>query len=70
VLQIHINIIFISIKKSIELDLSKGQLAAMLGTISETLLRVFSKLSREGAIEVDGFKVKPIDRERLNILVE
>jgi CRP-like cAMP-binding protein len=54
--------------ETVELDLTKGQLAARLGTIPETLSRVFSKLSREGAIEVDGSKVKLLDRKRLNDL--
>ena len=34
--------------ETVELDLPKGQLAAKLGKIPETLSRVFSKLSREG----------------------
>jgi CRP/FNR family transcriptional regulator, dissimilatory nitrate respiration regulator len=54
--------------QTVELDLSKGQLAAKLGTIPETLSRVFSKLSREGAITVDGSKVTLCDRKRLNDL--
>jgi CRP/FNR family transcriptional regulator len=54
--------------ETVELDLSKGQLAARLGTIPETLSRVFSKLSREGSIEVDGSKIKLLDRKRLNDL--
>lgn len=53
----------------VELDLTKGQLAAMLGTIPETLSRVFYKLNREGLIEIDGSKVKLLDREALNKLV-
>jgi CRP/FNR family transcriptional regulator len=54
--------------QTVELDLPKGQLAAKLGTIPETLSRVFSKLSREGAIAVDGSQVKLRDRNRLNDL--
>lgn len=54
--------------ETVELDLPKGQLAARLGTIPETLSRVFSKLSREGLIEVDGCKVKLLDLQRLNQL--
>ena len=53
----------------VELDLTKGQLAARLGTIPETLSRVFAKLSRDGLIEVDGNKVKLLDLPRLNQLV-
>ena len=52
----------------VELDLPKGQLASRLGTIPETLSRVFAKLSREGLIEIDGAKVKLLDLSRLNQL--
>jgi CRP/FNR family transcriptional regulator len=55
--------------ETVELDLSKGQLAARLGTIPETLSRVFAKLSREGLIEIEGCNVKLLDRSRLNQLV-
>lgn len=55
--------------ETIELDLSKGQLAAKLGTIPETLSRVFSKLTNEGLIEMDGYTVKLLDLKRLHQLV-
>ena len=42
----------------IKLDITKGQLAALLGTIPETLSRVFAKLSQEGLIEIDGSVIK------------
>jgi CRP/FNR family transcriptional regulator len=54
--------------ETVELDLAKGELAARLGTIPETLSRVFSKLSRQGAIKVDGSTVKLLDRQRLHNL--
>lgn len=38
----------------VKLDITKGQLAALLGTIPETLSRVLAKLSQEGLIEIDG----------------
>ncbi|MBD2294905.1 Crp/Fnr family transcriptional regulator [Anabaena sphaerica FACHB-251] len=41
----------------IELDLPKTQLAALLGTVPETLSRAFYKLSQEGKIEVNGTKI-------------
>ncbi|MCU0549343.1 MAG: Crp/Fnr family transcriptional regulator [Leptolyngbya sp. Prado105] len=53
----------------VELDLPKGQLAARLGTIPETLSRVFAKLSREGLIEIEGSQVILRDVDRLNQLV-
>jgi CRP-like cAMP-binding protein len=52
----------------VTLDLNKGQLAAMLGTIPETLSRVLYKLSSEGAIAVNGNTIQILDRERLKQL--
>lgn len=49
----------------IELDLPKGQLAALLGTIPETLSRAFYKLGQEGIIEMNGTTIRLCDRERL-----
>lgn len=51
---------------TVVLDLPKGQLAAKLGTIPETLSRTLAKLSQEGLIEVNGSQVKLLDRDRLN----
>ena len=39
---------------SVTLPLSKGQLASLLGTIPETLSRIFNKMSSQGLIEVQG----------------
>lgn len=50
---------------AIELDLSKGQLAAFLGTIPETLSRTFAKLVRANLIEIDGARIEIRDREGL-----
>lgn len=36
------------------LDIPKGQLASLLGTIPETLSRIFSRMTEEGLIRVDG----------------
>lgn len=52
----------------VDLDLPKGQLAAMLGTIPETLSRVFAKLSRDGLIELEGSQVKLLNLLRLQEL--
>jgi len=49
----------------VELDISKGQLASLLGTIPETLSRIFAKMSDEGLIQVNGKKISLLDRERL-----
>jgi len=49
----------------VELDISKGQLASLLGTIPETLSRIFAKMSEESLIEVNGRKIKLLDRKGL-----
>lgn len=49
----------------VELDISKGQLASLLGTIPETLSRIFSKMSDEGLILVNGRKISLLDRQGL-----
>ena len=51
----------------IELGISKGQLASLLGTIPETLSRIFSKMSEEGLIEVDGRTIRIVDRDALSM---
>jgi len=38
----------------VELQISKGQLASLLGTIPETLSRIFARMSDEGLIRVEG----------------
>jgi CRP/FNR family transcriptional regulator len=47
------------------LDIPKGQLASLLGTSSETLSRIFSKMSEEGLIRVEGKTIHILDSERL-----
>jgi CRP/FNR family transcriptional regulator len=54
----------------IELTISKGQLASILGTIPETLSRIFAKLSGRGLIRVDGRKITLLDRNGLEDLAE
>jgi CRP/FNR family transcriptional regulator, dissimilatory nitrate respiration regulator len=49
----------------VELDLPKGQLAALLGTIPETLSRSFYKLSQEGMIAINGTTIHLCDRQQL-----
>jgi CRP/FNR family transcriptional regulator len=52
-------------EESVELEISKGQLASLLGTIPETLSRIFAKMSDEGLIAVDGKKIRIFDRAAL-----
>ncbi len=49
----------------VELDISKGQLASLLGTIPETLSRIFAKMSEQGLIQVNGRKIILLDRQGL-----
>ena len=41
-------------RSQVVLDISKGQLASLLGTSPETLSRIFAKMTEEGLIEVRG----------------
>ncbi len=50
---------------SVDLEISKGQLASLLGTIPETLSRIFAKMSEEGLIEVVGRRINILDRQGL-----
>lgn len=56
--------------EDVELDMTKTQLAAFLGTIPETLSRVFAKMSQDGLIAIDGSRIKLLNRERLKVLAE
>lgn len=55
---------------TVVLDLPKTQLAAQLGTIPETLSRVFGKLTREGLMALDGNQVTILDRRGLQQLTQ
>jgi CRP-like cAMP-binding protein len=50
------------------LKISKGQLASILGTIPETLSRIFAKLSGQNLIRVEGKKIIVLDRAGLEDL--
>ena len=52
----------------ISLPISKGQLASLLGTIPETLSRIFTKMSSKNLIEVSGREIKLLDRTGLDDL--
>ena len=56
--------------EAVTLEISKGQLASMLGTIPETLSRIFAKLSGQGLINVQGPKIALLDREGLEDLAD
>jgi CRP-like cAMP-binding protein len=54
----------------LELDVPKGQLAGMLGTIPETLSRILAKMVKQGLIESEGPRIRIVDREELKELAE
>ena len=47
------------------LPISKGQLASLLGTIPETLSRIFAKMAGQGLIAVSGRNIRILDRAGL-----
>ncbi|HMK61092.1 MAG TPA: Crp/Fnr family transcriptional regulator [Dissulfurispiraceae bacterium] len=53
---------------NVELDITKGQLASLLGTIPETLSRILGRMSGQGVISVHGRKLRIIDRGALEDL--
>jgi CRP/FNR family transcriptional regulator, dissimilatory nitrate respiration regulator len=58
-------------KKMLTLDISKNQLAALLGTIPETLSRVLARMAAENLIETSGQRrFRILDRNGLKELAE
>ena len=57
-------------KGRVELKISKGLLANVLGTIPETLSRIFAKLSDMGLIRVNGPVIHLLDEEGLADLAD
>jgi CRP/FNR family transcriptional regulator len=55
---------------SVSLNISKGQLASLLGTIPETLSRIFSRMNRQGLIEVSDRTILLLDLNRLEELAQ
>lgn len=68
------HLLFLSEKQSagdhLKLEISKTQLASLLGTIPETLSRMLSKLQREGFIAIEGARITIVDRGGLAGLAE
>jgi CRP-like cAMP-binding protein len=50
------------------LDIPKGLLASLLGTIPETLSRILAKMVKEGLIKSNGPRIKIVDRAGLQEL--
>ncbi len=55
---------------SVMLNISKGQLASLLGTIPETLSRIFARMSSQHLIEVKDRNIRFLDRSGLEELAE
>ena len=53
-----------------ELDIAKSQLASLLGTIPETLSRIFTRLSQKELVNIQGPKMVILDRMGLEDLAE
>jgi CRP/FNR family transcriptional regulator len=51
-----------------ELEIAKGQLASLLGTIPETLSRMLAKLVKEGLIQSNGPRIKIMEKAGLQEL--
>jgi len=50
------------------LEISKNQLAGLLGTIPETLSRILARMGKEGLIKSSGRQIKLLDRKGLEEL--
>ena len=57
-------------RDSVKLHISKGQLASLLGTIPETLSRIFAKMSAQNLIQVYGRDINLLDFTGLEALAE
>ncbi|MGD9333156.1 MAG: Crp/Fnr family transcriptional regulator [Desulfobacterales bacterium] len=56
--------------QSLQLNISKGQLASIIGTIPETLSRILARMSAKNLIQVNGREIRLLDRGNLSALAE
>ena len=54
--------------QTLELEITKAQLASLLGTIPETLSRILARMAQQEIIAVEGRKIRVLDREALEAL--
>ncbi len=54
----------------VRLEITKGHLASLLGTIPETLSRILAKMTKKGLIETEGPWITILDREGLEELAQ
>ncbi|PIE58309.1 MAG: transcriptional regulator [Desulfobulbus propionicus] len=52
-------------KDRVDLDISKGHLASLLGTSPETLSRILTRMKEDGLIRVEGKVIYLLDKEAL-----
>lgn len=57
-------------KSRVLLNISKGQLASLLGTIPETLSRIFLKMSKQKMIAVNGREIDILNKQAMTDLAE
>jgi CRP/FNR family transcriptional regulator, dissimilatory nitrate respiration regulator len=57
-----------AVAEVVDLPISKGQLASLLGTIPETLSRIFNKMSQQQLISVEGGRIGLLNRDALEDL--
>jgi CRP/FNR family transcriptional regulator len=57
-------------QNTVKLAISKSQLASLLGTIPETLSRIFTKMAAARLISVQGGDIQLLDRSALENLAE
>ena len=55
---------------TIELDVSKNQMAGLLGTIPETLSRILKRMTDEKLIKADARTISILDKKGLSELAE
>jgi len=55
-------------KEKFRLDVTKSQLASLLGTIPETLSRTLAKMNKQGLIKTEGSQIEILDQEGLQKL--
>jgi len=56
--------------ENLELEVSKGQLAALLGTIPETLSRILTRMTRLGLLKSEGSRVRILNKSALQKIAD
>jgi CRP/FNR family transcriptional regulator len=54
----------------VALSISKAQLSSLLGTIPETLSRIFSRMTEQGLIDMKGRNIRFLNRSKMEELAE